>query len=143
MTSANGNFAIHHLGVAVSEMERALAFYRSVLGFSLVSEVITDPIQKVEVCFLRNAPDPNLTIELVHPTEAASPVNGYLSKGVGAYHICYEVGRLEDALADLRAKGCVPIAAPVPAAAFEGRRIAWCMTPTKHLVELLEGRPSH
>ena len=64
----------------------------------------------------------------------------FLAKGIGAYHICYEVSDLEKTLEDVRASGCVLISAPVPAAAFEGRRIAWLSTPTRHLVELLEVR---
>jgi len=133
-------FAVHHLGVAVVDIESALEFYRTALGFTLDSEVFCDPIQKVKVCFLTNEPSRNLCVELISPLETASPVNGFLSKGIGAYHVCYEVGNLEGAMKDLRAKGCVLIAPPVPAVAFDGRRIAWCLTPTKLLVELLESK---
>ena len=38
----------------------------------------------------------------------------------------------------LVAAGCYVIAEPVPAVAFAGRRIAWLMTGTRHLIELLE-----
>jgi methylmalonyl-CoA/ethylmalonyl-CoA epimerase len=133
-----GKFAVHHLGVAVVDIESALEFYQTALGFTLNSKVFCDPIQKVKVCFLTNEPGRSLCVELISPLEAASPVNGFLSKGIGAYHVCYEVGNLEGAMKDLRAKGCVLIAPPVPAVAFDGRRIAWCLTPTRLLVELLE-----
>jgi methylmalonyl-CoA/ethylmalonyl-CoA epimerase len=133
-----GGFAVHHLGIAVVDIESALGFYQAALGFTLVSKMFCDPIQKVRVCFLANEPTRNLTVELISPLEAASPVNGYLSKGIGAYHVCYEVEHLEKALEELRAKGCVLIAPPVAAVAFDGRRIAWCFTPTKQLVEFVE-----
>ena len=133
-----GKFSVHHLGVAVVDIESALGFYQAALGFTLVSKVFYDPIQKVKLCFLTNEPSRSLTLELISPLEAASPVNGYLSKGIGAYHVCYEVDHLEKALEDLRAKGCVPVTPPVPAVAFDGRRIAWCLTPTRHLVEFVE-----
>jgi len=133
-------FAVHHLGVAVVDIESACEFYQAALGFTLNSKVICDPIQKVKVCFLTNKQGRSLCMELISPLKAASPVNGYLSKGIGAYHICYEVGNLERALEGLRAQGCVLIAPPVPAAAFDGRRIAWCMAPTRLLVELLESK---
>ena len=131
---------IHHLGVAVADMEGALVFYRDVLGFVLDSEMFDDPIQKVRVCFLKQKGDSGFQIELIQPLNATSPVNGYLTKGIGAYHICYEVADIEKTLIDLRAKKCVPVSPPVPAVAFEGRRIAWCVTPTKHLIELVEGK---
>ena len=131
-------FAVHHLGIAVKDIESALGFYQTALGFTVASQVYCDPIQKVKVCFLASERGRNLTVELISPLEATSPVNGYLSKGIGAYHVCYEVEHLEEALEGLRAKGCVLVAAPVPAVAFNDRRIAWCLTPTRHLVELVE-----
>lgn len=131
-------FAFHHLGIAVVDIDSALGFYQTALGFAQVSNTVCDPIQKVKVCFLSNSQSSNLKLELISPLESASPVNGYLSKGIGAYHICYEVERIEDALKALRAKGCALVAPPVPAVAFNGRRIAWCFLPTRHLVELVE-----
>ncbi len=130
--------SIHHLGIAVVDIESALGFYQTALGFTLVSKVIFDPTQKVKICFLANEPNRILTLELISPVGCTSPVNGYLSKGIGAYHVCYEVKQLEKALEGLRAKGCVLIAPPVAAVAFDGRRIAWCLTPTRHLVEFVE-----
>lgn len=129
---------IHHLGIAVADMEAALTFYQSALDFVLDSEMFDDPIQRVQVCFLKAKCGAGFLIELVKPLESASPVNGYLAKGIGAYHICYEVDEIEKTLAELQAQKCFLISPPVPAVAFTGRRIAWCVTPTKHLVELVE-----
>lgn len=129
---------IHHLGIAVAEIEPALVFYQNAFGFSRVSEIFLDPIQKVSVCFLGNHEDTGTMIELISPADSASPINGYLSKGIGAYHICYEVDHLEVALDDMRARGCILLGPPAPAVAFGGRKIAWCCTPTKHLVEFVE-----
>ena len=129
---------IHHLGVAAADLAAAQAFYQDVLGFKLESGPFDDPIQKVRVSFLRRTAQDDFVIELITPLGTSSPVNGYLSKGLGAYHICYEVADLEQAQAEMLARKCLPIAAPAPATAFGGRRIAWWFTPTKHLVELLE-----
>jgi hypothetical protein len=55
--------------------------------------------------------------------------------GQAFHHLCYEVNRLEEALAELRSKGAL-IAKPLrPAVAFEGRRIAWLLTAEKLLLE--------
>ena len=131
---------IHHLGIAVADMDAALAVYQNALGFVLDSEIFDDPIQSVQVCFLKAKCGDGFLIELVKPLGSASPVNGYLSKGIGAYHICYEVDEIEKTLAELRSRKCLPISPPVPAVAFAGRRIAWCVTPTKHLIELVEAK---
>ena len=133
-----GQLKIHHLGIAVADMDAALAVYQNGLGFVLDSEMFDDPIQRVQVCFLKTKCNDGFLIELVKPLGATSPVNGYLSKGIGAYHICYEVDEIDKTLAELRSQKCLPLGAPVPAVAFGGRRIAWCVTPTKHLIELVE-----
>ncbi|MGH7963890.1 MAG: VOC family protein, partial [Candidatus Binatia bacterium] len=67
-----------------------------------------------------------------------SPVSTALAKGIGAYHSCYEVEDLDAALAHVRAKGCLIISQPVPAVAFDGRRIAWFYTPVRQLIEIVE-----
>ena len=92
----------------------------------------------MKVCFLAEAALGAAPLELISPLGEDSPINGYLAKGIGAYHVCYEVAVLADALAGLRARGCLVIGNPVPAVAFGGRKIAWCYTPTNQLVELVE-----
>ena len=134
----SGSFTFHHVGVAVSHLEQATEFYSTAFGFKVVSGPFKDPIQKVEVCFLAGAGDGPAFIELIAPLDGDSPVNNYLAKGIGAYHVCFEVAKITEALAELRAKGCLVISKPVPAVAFAGRKIAWCFTATNQLVELLE-----
>ena len=41
-----------HLGVAVSNMDKALAVYQQVFKYKLISGSFHDPIQKVTVCFV-------------------------------------------------------------------------------------------
>lgn len=131
-------FTLHHVGVAVPDLEQAAAFYVAAFGFRVVSGPIEDPIQKVKAYFLAEAERDLAHLELISPLDEDSPVNRYLSKGIGAYHVCYEVGEIAKALAELRGKGCLVISKPVPAVAYAGRKIAWCFTPTNQLLELLE-----
>lgn len=131
-------FAFNHLGIAVADFEQAVAFYTEVLRFGIISGPVEDPIQQVKLCFLGSAVQKGSVFEIICPLHLDSPVNGYLSKGIGAYHVCYEVGGLEETLVELRSKGCLVISKPVPAVAFGGRMIAWCFTPTRQLIELLE-----
>ncbi len=133
-------FLFHHLGIAVADFEQAVGFYTQTFGLNVTSGPFEDPIQKVKLCFLAGAQQA-LAVEIICPLHHDSPVNGYLSKGIGAYHVCYEVADLKKALAELRRKGSLVISSPVPAVAFEGRNIAWCFTPTRQLIELLESRP--
>lgn len=132
------NITFHHLGVAVSDLEKAQAFYSQAFGYRMVSGPYDDPIQQVRVCFLALAAQRSATLELVCPSNSTSPVNIYLAKGAGAYHLCFEVDDITTALDQLWQSGCVVVSQPVPAVAFGGRRIAWCFAPTRQLVELVE-----
>ena len=127
-----------HLGVAVSDIGQALAGYQAIFGYKVRSGPFDDPIQKVSVCFLATGEPSDIAIELVAPTGEDSPIKKFLTNGIGAYHLCYEVDDIREALQHVRSQGCLVISEPVPAVAFAGRRIAWFYTPTRQLVELVE-----
>jgi methylmalonyl-CoA/ethylmalonyl-CoA epimerase len=131
-------FTFRHLGIAVRSIDKAIPVYQDLFGYELVSGPFDDPIQKVAVCFLGRRAPGEITIELVAPLGDDSPVNRTLAKGGSAYHICYEVDDLDAKLDQLAGKGCLIVSQPVPAVAFNNRRIAWLYTPTRQLVEVLE-----
>lgn len=141
---------LHHVGVAVAALAPAIAVHEKVFGLHVVAGPFDDPRQGVSVCFLAGKsvlppPDGSVPrgprealIELCAPLSEASPLAGFLRKQIGAYHVCYEVSGLEDALAHARSHACVLVSPPTPAVAFGGRRIAWFLTPTRQLTELVE-----
>jgi methylmalonyl-CoA/ethylmalonyl-CoA epimerase len=131
-------FKFSHIGLAVANMEQALKVYRSVFGYTLRSGPFDDPIQKVSVCFLASDRPGDVTLELVAPAGESSPISKFVQKGVCAYHLCYEVDDLNQALNHVRTQGCIVVSEPVPAVAFEGRRIAWFYTPDRQLAELIQ-----
>lgn len=130
-------FKFHHLGVAVADMAKSIPVYKTLFDYELTSGPFDDPIQKVSVCFLSRG-DGDMPIELVAPLGPGSPVAATLAKGGSAYHVCYEVADINGALQHLRANRCVILAQPVPAVAFDMRKIAWLLTPTQQLIELVE-----
>jgi methylmalonyl-CoA/ethylmalonyl-CoA epimerase len=133
-----GDATLHHLGVAVKSVEKAIPVYRDLFGYELFSGPFEDPLQRVSVCFLQRPGEGEIVVELVAPLEGETPISRILVKREGPYHTCYEVRNLDQALAELSAKKCIVISEPVPAVAFNQRRIAWLVTPTQQLVELLE-----
>ncbi len=129
----------HHIGVAVPDIQKALPIYQSLFGYEVLSGPFDDPLQNVTVCFLGLPNSRNsFEIELVAPLTDGSPIKNVLAKGGGTYHLCYSVLDLTDALAEVKAKGCLVLSEPVPAVAFGMRRIAWFLTPTRQLIELVE-----
>jgi methylmalonyl-CoA/ethylmalonyl-CoA epimerase len=127
-----------HLGVAVARLEGVEESYSAIFGYKLLSGPFSDPIQKVQVCFLGTDDEKDAVIEIIAPLSNDGPLRSILARGGGAYHMCFETEKLEASLGILEDQGCLIVARPVPAVAFGGRRIAWIFTPTRQLIELLE-----
>jgi methylmalonyl-CoA/ethylmalonyl-CoA epimerase len=127
-----------HLGVAVADIHQAVSVYENVFGYRLLSGPFHDPVQRATICLVGTGTLGDVVLEIVAPLDDESPVNKMLARGLGAYHVCYEVDDLLKTLEAVRAGGCVIVSRPVPAVAFGGRRIAWFYTPSRQLVEILE-----
>lgn len=128
---------IHHLGLAVRNIQIAIESHCEIFGYRLLAEPIDDPIQGVTVCFLAEHNGDEIQLELVTPLKEKSPVDGFLKKNIGAYHACYEVPDLATTMERMRSQKCHILSGPTPAVAFGGRPIAWLYTPAFMLVELV------
>lgn len=133
------NFKLMHVGVAVSTLEPTTELLSALFGYKVVSGPFDDPIQKVTVNFLAKSADDVAEIELIAPLAQDSPIRSMLAKdGGGAYHLCFETSDIDRALAHAKNNGCIVVSPPVPAVAFQGRRIAWIYTRSRQLFELVE-----
>jgi methylmalonyl-CoA/ethylmalonyl-CoA epimerase len=93
---------IHHLGLAVEDLDEAVATYERLLGGS-VERRDTVPAQGVEAAAVRLGES---RVELVTPLEEDTPVGRFLAKrGQGMHHVAYAVADLAAALSDLDARG--------------------------------------
>ena len=128
-------YRLDHLGIAVSSIEAALGVYEA-LGLAVSRRERVEG-QGVAVAFL---PVGGTRLELLEPTGPDSPIARFLAKrGPGVHHVCFAVGDLEDALADLKARGFRLVhETPVPGA--DGRRVAFLHPSAGHgvLIELAE-----
>ena len=93
---------IDHIGIAVKEIQQAGKFYTDILGLKIEDiETVTD--QKVNVAFI---PITDSEVELLESTEPDGPVAKFIdSRGEGIQHIAFCVENIEEALAELKAKG--------------------------------------
>jgi methylmalonyl-CoA/ethylmalonyl-CoA epimerase len=131
------NFNIHHVGVAVQNIEETAKSYVRYFGYQRNSEIIHDPQQGAYVQFL-SLPGDRVYLELVQPDGPDSNLSKAIEKGGGLNHVCYATDDIETACEALRERGLFLIASPVPAVAFKGRRIAWLMSPDRVITELVE-----
>jgi methylmalonyl-CoA/ethylmalonyl-CoA epimerase len=128
----------HHVGYATPNIDRYVEdFFLPIFAPLAISDKVSDPIQRVTVCFARMRGD--TVIELVEPFGENSPVETVIgSNRGGVYHLCYEVDDLDREVARCREKRCMPVGKPAPAAAFDGRRIVFLLTPQRDLIEFVE-----
>ena len=93
---------IHHVGVAVADLEESIRLYRAAFGAELVHRQINER-DGLEAAFLRTGDG---EVELMSPTRADSPVGKFLAKrGPGLHHVAYGVTDIRKALEDARAAG--------------------------------------
>jgi methylmalonyl-CoA/ethylmalonyl-CoA epimerase len=130
------DFTFHHLGLACRDLSLERGGWER-LGYRSEGQPFIDPLQKVQGVFLVGA-GPRL--ELLAPSEAGSPVEGYLARGSKLYHQGFEAADFEGALERLQGLGARITTPPAPAVAFGGRRISFLMTPTLNLIEIIEAK---
>ena len=94
--------AVDHVGVAVDDLEAALALYRDTLGIPLVHrETVTE--QGVEAVLLDVGES---HIELLAPLHPDTVVGKFLARnGPGFHHVAYRVESVDEALAVLSKAG--------------------------------------
>jgi len=128
---------VDHVGVAVKNLDEAIALYRDVLGFRLEDvHILTE--RKVRVAFLSTGGETN--IELLEPLGGDSPVAKFLeSRGEGIQHVAVKVKDIEAVLAEFKRKGVV-LVDDKPRAGAEGAKIAFVHPKSTKgvLLELVE-----
>ena len=125
---------IAHVGIAVADLDTALAFYRDVLG------VESHPPESVDGATIVALSFGDSQIELLASGDSNSPIGKFLAKrGPGIHHICYRVPNLDQALAACRSAG-YHLIDEVPRKGAGGRRIAFVhpRTTAGILLELTE-----
>jgi methylmalonyl-CoA epimerase len=130
---------LDHIGIAVSDIDAALSFYRDALGLDVeVPEEV--PSQRVRAHFI---PAGGAALELLEATADDSPVAKYLTKrGPGIHHITLRVDDLASALARLKARG-VRLIDEAPRPGAHGALVAFVHPASAHgvLVELKQVAP--
>jgi len=107
---------IHHVGIAVHDLETALKFYRDILGLHVhARDAVQD--QGVTAALLTIGQS---EIELLQPLSPDSPIGKFLErKGEGLHHICFQTPDVDAELETLKQKD-VPLVDQVPRRGLAG-----------------------
>lgn len=140
-TAASGlaSFGLHfdHLGLAVSEPTRAVAFLEG-LGYTIGPKV-ADPLQNVNLILCRSGCMPD--VELIYPSDTPGPLDRMLAGRTELlYHICFSSDNEQYSLEAMRAAGhhVVNVSRQKPAVLFGGCPVSFFMVRGFGLIEIVQ-----
>jgi len=128
--------SVHHIAIAVHDMDTALEFYSDALGLE-ITDRRDEPSEGVEIAFLTAGQS---LIELVRPLHSDNSIGRFLEKrGEGLHHVCLAVSDLDSAIVQLRAQG-TQILNEEPQVNTDGTRYVFIHPKSSHgvLLELVE-----
>jgi methylmalonyl-CoA epimerase len=110
---------LHHVGVAVEDLDAAVELYQKVFGAELAHRASNEDLT---AAFLRAGES---EVELLQPLRDDTPVAKFLARrGPGLHHIAVAVPDIDRAIADARAQGLEMIDQE-PRIGLHGTRIAF------------------
>jgi methylmalonyl-CoA/ethylmalonyl-CoA epimerase len=119
---------IHHLGVAVEDLDAALATYERLFGAEVEHRATVED-QGVRAASLRIGTG---RVELLEPLAEDTPVGRFLAKrGPGMHHVAYEVSDLGATLAELARAGA-DLIDPHPRPGLFGLEVAFVHPDSVH-----------
>jgi len=127
---------IHHIAVAVRDLDEALVFYRDALGLEVTGRREV-PKEGVEIAFLASG---EAEVELIQPLDDEGGVARFLEKhGDGLHHLCLKVDDIDQAIARVREMGG-RLLSEEPQVGREGERYVFIHPRSAHgvLLELYE-----
>jgi methylmalonyl-CoA epimerase len=128
---------IHHLGVAVEDLDDAVDTYQRLFGAEVEGRDTLES-QGVEAVAVRLGES---RVELLAPLGDDTPVGRFLARrGPGMHHVAYEVDDLPQGLADLAGQG-VHVIDDIPRRGLFGMQVAFVHPESVHgvLAELVSG----
>jgi methylmalonyl-CoA/ethylmalonyl-CoA epimerase len=132
---------IDHIGIAVEDIDAALALYERDYGMTLVHrEAVTD--QGVDAALLDVGEN---HVELLGPLGPDTPVGKFLAKkGPGIHHVAYQVDDIEAALDSLRESG-MQLIDETPRVGIRDSRVAFLhpRTAGSVLTEIVQPAEGH
>ncbi len=126
---------VHHIGIAVNDIDEAVKLYTDVLGLQVTNiEVVVDQNAKTAII-----PVGETKIELIQSTSPEGTIAKFIeNKGEGLHHVALEVDDIKGALQTLSDKG-IRLIDENPRKGVENTDIAFLHPKgTKILLELVE-----
>lgn len=102
MTFPSLPWVVDHIGIAVADLDSAIALYASTAGTSVTHREKL-PDRGVELAFLNTG---GTRLELLAPLKDDAPIARFLIKhGPGLHHVCYKVDNIRAEMARMESLG--------------------------------------
>lgn len=141
MFSALGVLYIAHYTTVTVDFTASLKDFLAIPGAKLLRGPASNPVQGVQFALVEQSGMG--VIEVLAPLNDNSPTPKYLELGVGAYHFCYAVSDIDEAIKVAKQRfGVEVIEALYSDPVYDGRRVVILRHIQHGLFKLVEAYPS-
>ena len=127
---------IDHICFAVKNLGEGIAYWENVFGYSQMTEVVQNSLQKVKVVFL--CKEESILVKLIEPAEDNQSLINFVNRGGGFHHLCFMVDDMGKQLNELKEKGLLMLVPPQPGEAFNNHEIAFMLAKYGLNIELID-----
>lgn len=127
---------IDHICFAVRSLQDGIAYWEKVFGYSQMTEIVTNTLQKVKVTFLQK--EDSLMIKLIEPLETNISLVNFVNRGGGFHHLCFKCDNIDEKIGELSEKGLLTLVPPQKGEAFNNHNIAFLLAKYGLNIELID-----
>jgi len=127
---------IDHIGIVVKSIEKGIEHWKTIFGYTQMTEIVINSIQRVKVVFLMK--ENSAQIKLIEPIDKSSPIYELAQRGGGLHHLCFKCDNIDEEIKRLTDMGLRLITPPQPGEAFECENIAFLFTKQGLNIELID-----
>jgi len=127
---------IDHICFAVRNLTEGINYWSEVFGYTQMTEVVENSLQKVKVTFLSRVD--SILVKLIEPIEGNQSLINYVNRGGGFHHICFRCSDVNSQMNELSAKGLITLVPPQPGEAFNNNLIGFMLAKNGINIELID-----
>ena len=127
---------IDHICFAVKDLREGINYWKDVFGYSQMTEIIENSLQKVKVTFLCR--EDSILVKLIEPVAGNQSLINFVNRGGGFHHICFRCSDIQEKIHELTGKGLITLVPPQPGEAFNNNKIAFMLARHGINIELID-----
>jgi lactoylglutathione lyase len=138
-------FEVRHFGIVVSDIEKALWFYRDLAGLEVQKDLQESgsyidnfsALKNVDVRTVKMTSSNGGMVELLYYSSHPEKANPQPINVIGCSHVAFTVGNLDEVYEDFSSKG-IEFNSPPQLSPDGYAKVTFCRDPDGNLVELVE-----